>query len=237
MKLKLIFCTTATLCFLSACKKDETKKTDSTIQKTDTLKVSNFIDSFKQNKDEKAFLTSLFKKIGKEPKNEEGSYKLIKIEDIKLDGFDTPVTLVYVDEIGGAMAGWPFKELFIINKDGKILGNYLTKKYQPVPVFENKSPLLMITEETSKGNGIHHFIGIEKGTIKEHLNTHGWNLQTIYGGYTPKELLFTLKDINNDDQKDIIFTGKNKDKPVYLSFIWDAKKRDFEPKDSLGIAP
>ena len=239
MNLKTVFYTAAALCFLSSCKKNELKKTeptDSVTQKTDTVKVFNLIDSFKQNKDEKAFLTSLYKKIGVEPKAEKGFYKLIEIKDIKLHGSDRPVTLVYVDEIDGSMAGWPWKNLFIIDNKGKILANYETESYEPIIVFENEAPLLMITEETSKGNGMHHFFGIEKDTVKEYLNTQRWNFQTISYNYIPKVLPFTLKDINNDKQKDIIFTGKNKNKPVYLSFVWDAKKGDFELKDSLGIA-
>lgn len=228
MKLKLIAGAIAVIASVSACKKNEPKQEsvkDSTVQTTQTL-----LDSFKQNKNEEAFLASLYKKLRQEPKNDKGTpYHLIKTEDVKLYGSDKPYTLAYVDKIDGAMSGWPYKELFVLDDKGQIKGNYLTQKYEPVVVFENQSPLLMITEETSKANGIHHFIGINKDSIKEYLNTKEWTIQTIDGNnYSPKILPFELKDINNDKQKDIIFSGQKNNKPFTMSFVWDPKKEDFE---------
>jgi len=232
MKLKVIAGAIAIIASVSSCKKDEPKQESakdttkhSTIQSPQTL-----IDSFKQNKNEKAFLTSLYKKLGQEPKDDKGTpYRLIKIEEIKLHGSDNLYTLAYVDKIDGAMSGWPWKQLFILNEKGQIKGNYLTQKYEPCVIFENQSPLLMITEEKSKANGIHHFIGIDKDSIKEYLNSKEWKIQTIDGNnYSPKILPFELKDINNDKQKDIIFSGKKNKKPFTMSFVWDPKKENFE---------
>lgn len=231
MKLKLIAGAIAVIASVSACKKNEPKPQSESVKDSSAQTTTKtLLDSFKQNKDEKAFLKSLYKKLGQQPKDDKGTpYRLIKTEDIKLDGSDKPYTLAYVDEIDGAMAGWPYKNLFILDDKGQIKGNFLTQKYEPIVVFENQSPLLMITEETSKASGIHHFIGISKDGIKEYLNTKDWTIQTIDGNnYSPKILPFELKDVNNDKQKDIIFSGQKNNKPFTMSFVWNPKKEDFE---------
>lgn len=241
MQFKIIMGIALTVSALVACKEKGTKvlETKDSIEQTSIDKKkakSTLIDSFKQTKNEKAFLTSLYKKLDQNPTDDKGSpYRLIKTEEIRLHGSDKLYTLVYVDEIGGSMAGWPYKKLFILDERGDIKANFLTQQYEPVAVFENQSPLLMVTEETSKSNGIHHFVGIDKDSVKEYLNTQEWTVQTIDGNnYTPKILPFELKDINNDEQKDIIFTGKKNGNSFSLSFVWDAKKGDFEFDRSKG---
>ncbi|MEI7487616.1 MAG: hypothetical protein WCJ72_09450 [Chryseobacterium sp.] len=98
MKLKLVAGAIAVIASVSACKKNEPKPQSESVKDSSAQTTTKtLLDSFKQNKDEKAFLTSLYKKLGQQPKDDKGTpYRLIKIEDIKLDGSDKPYTLAYV---------------------------------------------------------------------------------------------------------------------------------------------
>ena len=126
MHFKSIMSVALTVSALIACKEKGTKlpETKDSIEQTSIDKKkakSTLTDSLKQPKNEKAFLTSLYKKLDQNPTDDKGSpYRLIKTEEIKLHGSDKPYTLVYVDEIGGSMAGWPYKKLFILDEKGDI---------------------------------------------------------------------------------------------------------------------
>jgi hypothetical protein len=202
-------------------------------KKADTVNAGNvtadnYLDSFKQSKDEKAFLTGLYKKQGLKAETDNGKpYRLLKLEDVKLYGGTKPYTLAYVDIIDGAMASWPWKQLFILDDKGEIKGSYLAEKFEPVVVFDHEGPLLVVKDETSKGHGMYHFVGIEKDMAKDFLNPQDWALLTTDGD--GKIIPYTIK--NKNKTPEIVFAGEYKHTPFTFTFIWNSQTNMFEVKD------
>lgn len=192
-------------------------------------------DTAIQSQGEKEFLETLYSKMKQKPVTQDGKpYRLLKKEQIKLYGSTETYTLAYVDIINGSSDKWPYKELYILDPKGEIIGNYLTEKYEPLAVFDNASPFLMVYAVDIKGYGVHLLIGKESdpkaGRTKNYLDNRNWFVLTIDSHhYDPKVLPYEVKDVNNDGQKDIVFSGKKDNKPFSLKFIWDKKLEMFEP--------
>ncbi|CAL2104580.1 exported protein of unknown function [Tenacibaculum sp. 190130A14a] len=130
------------------------------------------------------------------------------------------------------------KTYVVTNKNNDVLIKLLGNTYSFEKIFENENPFLVITEVTFKGNGIHHFYGMEDNLIKDFLNTDNWSIQTIGRGnleetFVPKELQLTFKDINNDSFTDAVFSGESlneitkKKSKIELNFIYDKDKKTF----------
>lgn len=203
------------------------KEADTAVQ-TQTVAPANYLDSFKQTKNEGTFLTRLYKKQGLKAETDDGRhYKLLKLEEVKLYGGTKPYTLAYVDIIDGAMASWPWKQLFILDDKGEIKGSYLTEKFEPVVVFDHKNPLLVVKDETSKGHGMYHFVGIEKDMAKDFLNPQDWALLTTDGD--GKIIPYTIKSVS--EKPEIVFAGEYKHTPFTFTFTWNNQTNMFEAKD------
>ena len=133
------------------------------------------------------------------------------------------------------------KAYIITNKDNEILLKLLGNEYMFEKIFPYESPFLIITEITFKGNGIHHFYGVENNKIKDFLNTNNWEIQTIgrknmQEVYIPSQLNLTFEDVNKDSIPDAVFSGEvlnvitNKKNDISLVFIYDSKLKLFELK-------
>ena len=75
----------------------------------------------------------------------------------------------------------------------------------------------MVTEETSKSNGIHHFVGIDKDSIKEYLNTqNGLFRQLMETTILPKYYPLNLK-ISIMTNKKILYSQVRK---IVIRFLY-----------------
>lgn len=205
------------------------EKVADTAVNAEKVAAGNYLDSFKQTKDERLFLTRLYGEIGRKAVSNDGRYfRLLKMEEVDLYGSTKPLTLVYVDSTGKARDY--YNELIILNDTGQMIYLYPSVKFDLVHIFEREKPFLVLEERTLQGYGSHRFFGVDSNAnLKDFLDEKDWALLTTDAkDYTPKILPYVVKEVNG--QKEIAFTGKWKNKPFTLTFVWNNKSKMFEEK-------
>ncbi len=160
---------------------------------------------------------------------------------INLYGSSEELFFIETETSSESLINYTGRTQIITDKEGNVLLSLLGNEYFFKKIIENENPLLIITEITSKGNGRHHFYGMENNKLKNFLNTDGWGIQTIgrksmQETFIPAQLNLSFEDINEDTFLDAVFSGEllhkptNKKENISLEFIFDTKLKMFNLK-------
>ncbi len=159
--------------------------------------------------------------------------------EMNLYGSDEPIVFIETNFTSNSLIDYAGKKYFALDKSDKVILEVLGNEYSLETIFSNQKPFLVVTEITVKNNGIHHFYGLEKGNLKDYLDTKGWSIQTIgrkdaHHDYEPNVLPLTFEDTDEDGMIEAVFTGhtintfSKKMASIQLIFEYDSIAKEFK---------
>lgn len=143
--------------------------------------------------------------------------KISKFERALLFGYtDTIYSVEYSIPIDSICENKPHQQQFLFNRDGQLLHQDQATSAQFIEIWEDQAPVLMTLNISCEGKGKHHFYKYENGRLIDIFNVFLGDEQTPYTYlniadsvcFDPLELKLIIKDLNNDDYNDLLFSGK-----------------------------
>jgi hypothetical protein len=210
-----IFSLTTFGCVIKKTPKDEKLPVAETQEKTDTI--FREVADFPAIKDTTRFIADLRQIFGfkvDESPSQKANEKISAYKKVKIYGSGNDYFFIEYDYGVGSGASYPWKYQLLITADGKLVKTLSAQRFDFIEIFKNESPFLMTVNGTSKGNGGHEIYRISADTLENVYEGYfDYDLRTYDAHednriYEPNELIFRIKDFNNDGFNDISFSGK-----------------------------
>lgn len=140
----------------------------------------------------------------------------------KIYGSKNFIYIIEYDYHDGSTSSFPYKNQYIFNSAGRLLGVLSMKRLDIVQIFPKNDPFLFGVSSTGHGNGGHSIYRARKDTLEQIYDGFIGNRPQTYDRNedlalnVPNEFKYKIADLNNDGYNDITFSGKIKHSKIDL---------------------